>query len=83
MASKEMGTDQMFVFPTAEIAILGAAPAVDILYRKEIEEADDPAAFRQSKMREYRDTFCTPYHSASRMLVVRSLNPRPPGRPDY
>jgi len=34
MASKEMGTDQMFVFPTAEIAILGAPPAVDILYRK-------------------------------------------------
>jgi hypothetical protein len=79
MASKEMGTDQMFVLPTAEIAILGAAPAVDILDRKEIEQADDTEAFRQSKMREYRDTFGTPYHSASRMLVVRPLNPRPPG----
>jgi len=75
MAPKEMGTDQMFVLPTAEIAILGAAPAVDILYRKEIEEADDPAAFRQSKMREYRDTFCTPYHSASRMLVDAVIEP--------
>lgn len=75
MAPKEMGTDQMFVLPTAEIAVLGAAPAVDILYRKEIEQADDPAAFRQSKMREYRDTFCTPYHSASRMLVDAVIEP--------
>ena len=63
MASKEMGTDQMFVLPTAEIAILGAAPAVDILYRKEIEQEDGTEAFRQSKMREYRDTFCTPYQA--------------------
>ncbi len=75
MASKEMGTDQMFVLPTAEIAILGAAPAVDILYRKEIEQADDTGAFRQSKMREYRDTFCTPYHSASGMLVGAVIEP--------
>jgi len=75
MAPKEMGTDQMFVLPTAEIAILGAAPAVEILYRKEIEQADDPAAFRQTKMMEYRDTFCTPYHSASRMLVDAVIEP--------
>ena len=75
IASKEMGTDQMFVLPTAEIAILGAAPAVDILYRKEIEQEDDTEAFRQSKMREYQDTFCTPYHSASRMLVDAVIEP--------
>ncbi len=75
MAPKEMGTDQMFVLPTAEIAILGAEPAVKILYKKEIAQAKDPAAFKKEKIREYREKFCTPYHSASKMLVDAVIEP--------
>jgi len=48
---------------------------MDILSRKEIEQEDDTEAFRQSKMREYRDTFCTPYCSASKMLVDLVIEP--------
>ena len=75
MGPKEMGTDQMFALPTAEIAILGAEPAVDILYRKEIASARDPGEFRRMKLREYQEAFCTPYHSASRQLVDAVIEP--------
>ncbi len=75
MGPKEMGTDQMFVLPTAQIAVLGAEPAVAILYRKEIAAAEDAEAFRQMKMREYQEAFCTPYHSASRQLVDAVIEP--------
>jgi acetyl-CoA carboxylase carboxyltransferase component len=70
-----MGTDQMFVLPTAEIAVLGAEPAVEILYRKEIAAAIEPEKMRQEKIREYRETFCTPYHSASKQLVDAVVEP--------
>jgi len=75
MCPKEMGMDQMFVLPTAEIAILGAQPAVEILYRKEIASAKEPEKLRQEKIREYRETFCTPYHSASKQLVDAVVEP--------
>ncbi len=75
MCPREMGTDQMFVLPTAEIAVLGAEPAVEILYRKEIAEAIEPEKMRQEKIREYRETFCTPYHSASKQLVDAVVEP--------
>ncbi len=75
MGPKEMGTDQMFVLPTAEIAILGAEPAVEILYRKEIAAAEDPLEYRRVKIGEYQEAFCTPYHSASRQLVDAVIEP--------
>jgi acetyl-CoA carboxylase carboxyltransferase component len=75
MGPKEMGTDQMLVLPTAEIAFLGAEPAVTILYRKEIAVAENPEAFRKMKMHEYQEVFCTPYHSASRQLVDAVIEP--------
>ena len=75
MCPREMGTDQMFVLPTAEIAVLGAEPAVEILYRKEIAAAKEPWIMRQEKIREYRETFCTPYHSASKQKVDAVIEP--------
>jgi acetyl-CoA/propionyl-CoA carboxylase carboxyl transferase subunit len=75
MAPKEMGTDQMFVLPTAEIAILGAEAAVEILYRKEIATAKEPDRLRKMKIDEFRETFCTPYHSASKQLVDAVIEP--------
>ncbi|MBI4773775.1 MAG: acyl-CoA carboxylase subunit beta [Deltaproteobacteria bacterium] len=75
MCPKEMGTDQMFVLPTAEIAVVGAEPAVDILFRREIASAEDPESFRKTKIAEYRNAFCTPYHSASRQLVDAVIEP--------
>ncbi|MEW6332937.1 MAG: carboxyl transferase domain-containing protein, partial [Thermodesulfobacteriota bacterium] len=75
MCPKEMGTDQMFVLPTAEIAVVGAEPAVDILFRREIASAEDPESFRKTKIAEYKNAFCTPYHSASRQLVDAVIEP--------
>ncbi|MFC1858864.1 acyl-CoA carboxylase subunit beta [Thermodesulfobacteriota bacterium] len=75
MAPKEMGTDQMFILPTAEMAILGAEAAVEILYRKDIAVADEPETLRKTKIDEFRQTFCTPYHSASKQLVDGVVEP--------
>jgi len=75
MGPKEMGTDQMFALPTAEIAVMGAEPAVEILYRKEIAAARDAGELRRMKLREYQEAFCTPYHSASRQLVDSVIEP--------
>ena len=75
MAPKEMGTDQMFILPTAEMAILGAEAAVEILYRKELAAAEEPEALRKIRIDEFRQTFCTPYHSASKQLVDGVIEP--------
>jgi methylmalonyl-CoA carboxyltransferase large subunit len=58
------------------MAMMGAEPAVEILYRKEIESASDPEKFREEKIRQYRDTFSTPYHSASKQLIDVVIDPR-------
>jgi len=76
MCPHELGADMIFVWPTAEMAMMGAEPAVEILYRKEIESASDPEKFRKEKIRQYRDTFSTPYHSASKQLIDVVIDPR-------
>ncbi len=65
MSSKHIRSDYNVAWPTAEIAVMGAEGAVNILYRKAIAEADDPEAERQSKMDEYTDRFNNPYVAAS------------------
>ena len=61
MASKHIRTDMNYAFPTAEIAVMGPEGAVEILYRNEIAEAENPGDFKQEKIEEFRAKFANPY----------------------
>jgi propionyl-CoA carboxylase beta chain len=76
MSSKHIRTDVNLAWPTAEIAVMGAEGAVNILYRREIEEAPDPAAARAARIAEYRQAFANPFVAAQRGFVDRIIQPR-------
>ena len=76
MGSKTMGADLVFAWPTAEMAIMGAEGAAEILYKKEIEAAEDKKAARRQKTEEYREKFSSPYHYAGKMVVDFLIKPR-------
>jgi len=65
MSSKYIRTDLTLAWPTAEIAVMGAEGAVNILYRKRLQEAEDPEAERVRLVAEYREKFGTPYAAAA------------------
>ncbi|SHF12463.1 propionyl-CoA carboxylase carboxyltransferase subunit [Caldanaerobius fijiensis DSM 17918] len=69
MCSKELGADVVYAWPTAEIAVMGPEGAANIVFRKEIEESEDPVATRQQKIEEYRSEFANPYRAAARGYV--------------
>jgi len=77
MSSKHLGADMVFAWPTAEIAVMGAKGAVEVLsgYRKEIKEADDKAAKTQEKIKEYEDAFNVPYIAAQRGYIDEVILP--------
>ena len=75
MCSKDMGADLVFAWPTAEIAVMGAEGAVNILYKREIEAAPDPEVKRQQLIEEYRAKFASPYEAASRAFITDVINP--------
>lgn len=75
MCSSDMGADMVFAWPCAEIAVMGAEGAVQILYKKELATAADPKARQQELVKEYRDKFCTPYESAGRSLITDVIDP--------
>jgi propionyl-CoA carboxylase beta chain len=76
MSSKHIRTDVNFAWPTAEIAVMGADGAVNILYKREIETANDPAAARAAKIAEFKEKFTNPYVAASRGFVDEVIRPR-------
>jgi propionyl-CoA carboxylase beta chain len=76
MSSKHIRGDANFAWPTAEIAVMGPEGAVNILYRREMDAAPDPAAFRETKIREYREKFANPYEAAARGYVDEVIEPR-------
>ena len=76
MSSKHIRTDVNFAWPTAEIAVMGPDGAVNILYKREIDAAPDPAAFRATKVAEFREKFANPYVSAARGFVDAVIAPR-------
>ena len=76
MSSKHIRGDANFAWPTAEIAVMGPEGAVNILYRREMESAADPAALREAKIREYREKFANPYVAAERGYVDEVIEPR-------
>jgi propionyl-CoA carboxylase beta chain len=76
MSSKHIRGDANFAWPTAEIAVMGPEGAVNILYRREMDAAPDPAAFREAKIRECRAKFANPYVAAERGYVDEVIEPR-------
>jgi propionyl-CoA carboxylase beta chain len=76
MSSKHIRTDVNFAWPTAEIAVMGAEGAVNILYKREIEKAGDPAAMRARKVAEFREKFANPYVAAEKGFIDEVILPR-------
>jgi propionyl-CoA carboxylase beta chain len=76
MSSKHIRTDFNYAWPTAEIAVMGPEGAVNILYRRELEGAEDAASRRAEKTTEFRDTFANPYVTASRGFIDEVILPR-------
>jgi propionyl-CoA carboxylase beta chain len=76
MSSKHIRTDVNFAYPTAEIAVMGAEGAVNIVYRREITAAADPARLRQEKIDEFRERFANPYIAAERGYIDAVILPR-------
>jgi methylmalonyl-CoA decarboxylase subunit alpha len=77
MCSKPLGADMVFAWPTAEIAVMGAKGAVEVIsaYRKEISEAEDKAAKTQEKINEYEEAFNVPYLAAQRGYIDALIIP--------
>jgi acetyl-CoA carboxylase carboxyltransferase component len=75
MCSKDLGADQVFAWPNAEIAVMGPDGAANIIFKNEIAASDDPIATRAEKIVEYRDTVANPYIAAQRGFVDDVLVP--------
>jgi acetyl-CoA carboxylase carboxyltransferase component len=76
MCSRDLGADMVFAWPTAEIAVMGAAGAANVIFRKEIKEAADPKAKRQEIIENYENVLYNPYIAASRGFVDQVIVPR-------
>lgn len=76
MGSKYLGTDVNYAWPSAEIAVLGAEGAANILFRRQIEAAADPVAERHRLAEEYRRKFNNPYHAASAGFIDDIIEPQ-------
>ena len=75
MCSKHLGADMAFAWPTAQIAVMGAEGAANIIHAREIKAADDPAAKRKEKIDEYNEKFSNPYCAAQRGYVDAVIQP--------
>ncbi len=76
MGSKHLRTDVNFAYPTAEIAVMGAEGAVNIVYRREIASAADPDAARKEKIAEFNERFASPFVAAERGFIDDVIEPR-------
>jgi methylmalonyl-CoA carboxyltransferase large subunit len=75
MCGKDLGADRVYAWPTAEVAVMGAEGAAEIVFRKEIQEADNKAAKRKELIEKYREAFSNPYVAAGRRLVDAIIEP--------
>ncbi len=75
MNSKHIGADLNFAWPSAEIAVMGAKGASEIIFRKEIQAAADPDAILVEKEKEYKEKFANPYRAASRGFIDEVIHP--------
>ncbi len=75
MSSKGLRGDLLFAWPNAEIAVMGAEGAVNVLFRKQVQEAPDPEAARKSLVADYEEKFNNPYVAAARGLIDDVIEP--------
>ncbi|MFQ6108541.1 MAG: acyl-CoA carboxylase subunit beta [Candidatus Aminicenantales bacterium] len=76
MASKHIRADINYAFPTAEIAVMGPEGAVNIVYRRELDEAKNPEKMREKKIREFREKFANPYIACEKGYIDEVIEPR-------
>ena len=76
MASKHIRTDVNFAYPTAEIAVIGAEGAVNIVYRREFAAAKDVEKLRQERVQEYKERFANPYSAAKHGFIDEIIEPK-------
>ena len=75
MCSKDLGADVVLAWPQAEIAVMGAEGAANIVFKREIEQSEDKEALRRQKIEEYQEAFANPYVAAARGFVDRVIFP--------
>ena len=75
MCSKDLGADAVFCWPTTELAVMGPEGAAAIIFRKELEKAEDAQALLREKIKEYRDAFANPYRAAQHLHVDDVIEP--------
>jgi methylmalonyl-CoA carboxyltransferase large subunit len=75
MCGKDLGADRVFAWPTAEVAVMGAEGAAEIVFRREIDQSSDPAAKRKELISQYREAFSNPYVAAEQGLVDSVIEP--------
>jgi len=75
MCNKELGADMVFAWPSAEIAVMGAEGAANIVFRNDIQNAEDPVAKRKEKIAEYEEKFNNPYRAAEMGYVDDVIEP--------
>ncbi|MCI3949950.1 MAG: pccB, partial [Acidimicrobiales bacterium] len=75
MNSKSIGADLAYAWPSAELAVMGPSGAVEIVYRRELQSADDPAARRAELVEEYTERYANPYIAAERGYVDDVIDP--------
>jgi acetyl-CoA carboxylase carboxyltransferase component len=76
MSSKHLRGDMNYAWPSAEIAVMGAAGAIEVLYSKEAAAAENPAQFTADKEKEYKDAFANPYNAAKYGYIDDVIEPR-------
>lgn len=75
MCTREMGADQFFVWPGVELAVMGGGGAVNVIFRKEIEQSEDPEKTRREKLEEYADRFSGPFEALSKQFAHAVIRP--------
>jgi methylmalonyl-CoA carboxyltransferase 12S subunit len=75
MCGKDLGADRVYAWPTAEVAVMGAEGAAEIVFRKEIQMAEDKVKKKKELIEKYREAFSNPYVAAGRRLVDAVIEP--------
>jgi acetyl-CoA carboxylase carboxyltransferase component len=75
MCSKDLGADQVWAWPTAEVAVMGAEGAAEIVYGREISQSKNPEGTREEKIDEYRRKFSNPYDASERLHIDAVIDP--------
>jgi propionyl-CoA carboxylase beta chain len=76
LCTREMGADQLFVWPGVELAVMGGGGAVNVLYKREIEQSPDPENTRKQKIAEFTERFSGPFEALSKQFSQAAIRPR-------